>query len=129
MKRILSILLIMCVLCFVGCNSTDNKKQVVTLTKDNYRDYLTITTTSETIYLGPGPVTTVCYDFQGALLFDAYYENVIITYEYMGQYGKTIEETLKLNVGGCGSMSVGGLNYQSSSFKITDVTGKVIYYI
>lgn len=130
-KLLLSIILIVCLLCIAGCGAEVNNgetktKQVVTLTIDNYQDFLTIEITSVI-----GDFSSNYYNyFRGALSY-AYYDNVIITYDYTssGSSTTTTEETIKLNVGGCGCIVTSSSRYGSTSYKITNVSGTISYWI
>ena len=130
-KFLLSIILIVCLLCMAGCGTEVNNgetktKQVVTLTIDNYQDYLTIETTPVI-----GEVSSSYYNyFRGALSY-AYYDNVIITYDYIssGSSTTTTEKTIKLNVGGCGCIVTSSSRYGRTSYDITNVSGTITYWI
>ena len=130
-KFLLSIILIVCLLCMVGCGAEDNNgetktKQVVTLTMDNYQDYLTIETTPVI-----GEVSSSYYNYFCGALSYAYYDNVIITYDYISSDSSTTttEKTIKLNVGGCGCIVTSSSRYGRTSYEITNVSGTITYWI
>ncbi len=129
-KFLISLLLSICLFCITGCASNNGQiqttdtpsnevsameKHIVSITKDNYQIFLTVETND---------VSPILYHyFRGALPY-AFYDNVIITYDY--RYGDTTtERTLSLNVGGCGTIKTFG----SSSYEITNVSGTIIYWI
>lgn len=139
MKKItISILLLICILCFVGCNSNNGKvqntgtsstevsvmeKHVVNITKENYQKFITI---EELSVVGSNSSTSYHY-FRGALSY-AYYDNVIVTYNYISNSTIT-EKTLYLNAGGCGTITTSSSRYGSSSYEIVNVTGTITYWI
>lgn len=139
MKKIsISILLLICILCFVGCNSNNGKEQntntpstevsvmekhVVNITKENYQKFITIEKLSVV-----GSISSTSYHyFRGALSY-AYYDNVIVTYNYISNSTIT-EKTLYLNAGGCGTITTSSSRYGSSSYEIVNVTGTITYWI
>lgn len=139
MKKIsISILLLICILCFVGCNSNNGKEQntntpstevsvmekhVVNITKENYQKFITIEKLSVV-----GSISSTSYHyFRGALSY-AYYDNVIVAYNYISNSTIT-EKTLYLNVGGCGTITTSSSRYGSSSYEIVNVTGTITYWI
>lgn len=141
-KFLLSIILIFCLPCMAGCgtdlpcragcgtevnNGETKTKHVVNLTIDNYQDYLTIETT---LYIRDYMTSYYNY-FRGALSY-AYYDNVIITYDYIssGSSTTTTEETIKLNLGGCGCIVTSSSSrYGGNSYEITNVSGTITYWI
>lgn len=139
MKKItISILLLICILCFVGCNSNNGKvqntgtsstevsvmeKHVVNITKENYQKFITI----EELSVVGSNYSTFYHYFRGALSY-AYYDNVIVTYNYISNNTIT-EKTLYLNAGGCGTITTSGSRYGSSSYEIVNVTGTITYWI
>lgn len=139
MKKItIFILLLICILCFVGCNSNNGKvqntgtsstevsvmeKYVVNITKENYQKFITIETSSVVNSIS----STSYHYFRGALSY-AYYDNVIVTYNYISN-SMTTEETLYLNVGGCGTITTSSSRYGSSRYEIVNVTGTITYWI
>ena len=139
MKKILiPLLLSICLFCITGCASNNGQiqtadtssnevsvmeKHIVSITKDNYQNFLTV----ETNYVVGSMSTTSYHYFRGALPY-AFYDNVIITYDYLSG-GTTTEKTLSLNVGGCGTIITSGSKYGSSSYEITNVSGTIIYWI
>ena len=121
-----------CLICLVGCDviadQDDNsmKKYTVELTLDNYLDYLTIATTTNKGDMG----SSYDHNFSGALDY-AYYDNVIITYNLISNSSsstKTETKTLKLDVGGCGSITTTSSRFGSTSYEITDVSGTLTYW-
>lgn len=137
-KFLLSIILRFCLPCMAGCGTEVNRcgtavnngetktKHVVNLTIDNYQDYLTIETTPYN-----RDYSTSYYNyFRGALSY-AYYDNVIITYDYIssGSDTTTTERTIKLNVGGCGCIVTSKSKYGDISYEITNVSGTITYWI
>lgn len=139
MKKIsISILLLFCIVCLVGCTSNNGKvqntdtsstevsvmeKHVVNITKENYQKFITIEKSS---VVGSGYSTSYHY-FRGALSY-AYYDNVIITYNYTSNSMIT-EKTLYLNVGGCGTITTSSSKFGSSSYEIVNVSGTITYWI
>lgn len=130
-KFLLSIILIVCLLCMAGCGTEVNNgetktKQVVTLTIDNYQNFLTIETTP---IIGDRSSSYYNY-FRGALSY-AYYDSVIVTYNYIssGSSTTTTEKTIKLNAGGCGCIVTSSSGYGSTSYEITNVSGTITYWI
>lgn len=130
MKKIsISILLLICMLCFVGCNSNNGtevsvmEKHVVNITKENYQKFITIEIST---IVGCNSSTSYHY-FRGALSY-AYYDNVIITYNYIFD-STTTEKTLYLNVGGCGTITTSSSRYGRTSYEIVNVTGTITYWI
>lgn len=137
-KLFVPILLSICLLCITGCaqsngqiQTTDTpsnevsvmEKHIVNITKDNYQKFLTIETDSVV-----GSVSSTSYHyFRGALSY-AFYDNVVITYDYHSGDTAT-EKTLSLNVGGCGTIITNSSRYGSSSYEITNVSGTIIYWI
>lgn len=134
MKKIsIPILLLFCMLCFIGCNSNNEKvqnnevsimeKHIVNITKENYQKFITI----ETSYVSGSTFSTYYHYFRGALSY-AYYDNVIVTYNFTSS-STTTEKTLYLNVGGCGTITTSSTKYGSSSYEIVNVSGAIIYWI
>lgn len=139
MKKILiPLLLSICLFCITGCTSNNGQiktadtssnevsvmeKHIVSITKDNYQNFLTV----ETNYVVGSMSTTSYHHFRGALPY-AFYDNVIITYDYLSG-DTTTEKTLSLNVGGCGTIITTSSRYGSSSYEITNVSGTIIYWI
>ena len=137
-KFSISILLLICILCFVGCNSNNGKEQntntpstkvsvmekhVVNITKENYQKFITI----EKLSVVGSNYSTSYHYFRGALSY-AYYDNVIVTYNYISNSTIT-EKTLYLNAGGCGTITTSSSRYGSSSYEIVNVTGTITYWI
>lgn len=87
------------------------EKHIVSITKDNYQKFLTI----ETNYVVGSASSTSYYYFRGALSY-AFYDNVVITYDYRSN-DTTTERTLSLNVGGCGTITT-----SSSRYMVVQVT-------
>lgn len=139
MKKIsISILLLICILFFVGCNSNNGKEQntdapstevsvmekhVVNITKANYQKFITIEKSS----VVESNSSTSYHYFRGALSY-AYYNNVIVTYNYISN-STTTEKTLYLNAGGCGTITTSSSRYGSSSYEIVNVTGTITYWM
>ena len=141
-KFFVPLLLSVCLLCITGCASNNGQisttdtssnevsvmeKHIVSITKDNYQKFLTI----ETNYVVGSLSSTSYHYFRGALSY-AFYDNVIITYNYhsSGTSGDTItEKKLSLNAGGCGTIITSNSRYGNSSYEITNVTGTIIYWI
>ena len=137
-KFFILLLLSICLLCVAGCASNNGQiqntdtpsngvsvmeKHIVSITKDNYQKFLTI----ETNYVVANSSSTSYHYFRGALSY-AFYDNVVITYNYRSN-DTTTEVTLSLNVGGCGTIKTSDSRYGSSSYEITNVTGTIIYWI
>ncbi len=133
-KSFISIIVVCmaCLICLVGCDvladQDDNsmKKYTVELTLDNYLDYLTIATTTNSGDM----VSSYEHNFSGALDY-AYYDNVVITYNLISNSSsstKTETKTLKLDVGGCGSITTSSSRFGSTSYEITDVSGTLTYW-
>lgn len=134
-KFFILLLLSICLLCMMGCTSNNRQtqttdapsnkvsvmeKHMVSITNDNYQKYLTIETNYEESYRSH-------HHFRGALSY-AFYDNVVITYNYRS--GDTItEKTLSLNVGGCGTITTWSSIHGSSSYEITNVSGTITYWI
>lgn len=134
-KFFILLLLSICLLCMMGCTSNNRQtqttdapsnkvsvmeKHMVSITNDNYQKYLTI----ETNYEGS---SISHHHFRGALSY-AFYDNVVITYNYCS--GDTItEKTLSLNVGGCGTITTWSSIHDSASYEITNVSGTITYWI
>lgn len=134
-KSFISILFVClaCLICLVGCDvladQDDNsmKKYTVELTLDNYLDYLTIATITNSGDIA----SSYNHNFSGALDY-AYYDNVIITYNLISNSSsstKTETKTLKLDVGGCGSITTTSSRFGSTSYEITDVSGTLTYWL
>lgn len=128
MKRIFitTMIIIICLVCFVGCNSENDKnknmtKYSIVLTEENYQDYLTIETS---LFFYPSSYRIDYHYIRGALSY-AYYDNVIITYDYIPMNSDPSTKTLKLNLGGCATITTNG----GSRYEITKVTGTVTYWI
>jgi len=139
-KVFLAVILVFFSLVLFGCSGTITQeiktseepstesiafeKHIVSLTLDNYQKFFTISRNT---------VGTGSYDnnLSGALSY-AYYDNVVITYllVYQGR-GETTEteHTLNLNVGGCGTIHTTSSQYGSTTYRITGVSGTVIYWI
>lgn len=131
-----------CLLCMTGCASTNGQiqttdtpsndatvmeKHIVSITADNYQKFLTV----EKNVVDGGSSSTSYHYFRGALSY-AFYDNVIITYNYhsSGTSDDTItEKKLSLNAGGCGTIITSNSRYGNSSYEITNVTGTIIYWI
>ena len=137
-KFFVPLLLSVCLLCITGCASNNGQisttdtssnevsvmeKHIVSITKDNYKKFLTI----ETNYVIGSSSSTSYHYFRGALSY-AFYDNVVITYYYRSN-DTTTERTLSLNVGGCGTITTSSSRYGSSSYEITNVSGTIIYWI
>ena len=99
------------------------EKHVVNITKENYQKFITIEKLSA---VGSNSSTSYHY-FRGALSY-AYYDNVIVTYNYISNSTIT-EKTLYLNAGGCGTITTSSSRYGSSSYEIVNVTGTITYWI
>lgn len=139
MKKILiPLVLSICLFCITGCASNNGQiqitdtpsnkvsvmeKHVVSITKDNYQKFLTV----ETNYVVDSASSISYHYFRGALPY-AFYDNVIITYDYRSG-DTTTERTLSLNIGGCGTKTTSRSRYGSSSYEITNVSGTIIYWI
>ena len=143
MKKVfIPLLFSICLLCMTGCASTNGQiqttdtpsndatvmeKHIVSITADNYQKFLTV----EKNVVDGGSSSTSYHYFRGALSY-AFYDNVIITYNYhsSGTSGDTItEKKLSLNAGGCGTIITSNSRYGNSSYEITNVTGTRIYWI
>lgn len=137
-KIYIPLLVIICLLCLTSCTSNNGKnhttdtpssevsvmeKHIVSITKDNYQKFLTV----ETNYVVGSSSSTSYHYFRGALSY-AFYDNVVITYDYRSG-DTTTERTLSLNVGGCGTITTSSSRYGSSSYEITNVSGTIIYWI
>ena len=137
-KFFVPLLLSICLLCMTGCTTNNGQiqttdtpsyevpvmeKHIVSITKDNYQKFLTI----ETNYVVGSASSTSYHYFRGALSY-AFYDNVVITYDYRSN-DTTTERTLSLNVGGCGTITTSSSRYGSSSYEITNVSGTIIYWI
>ena len=105
-------------------NSTDNindkaeekQKYVIELNMDNYRKYIDIRAEY-------GYSNGVRYAFYGSLSY-GFYDNVVIECER--NYSNTLDPyTVNLSVGGYGDYYTSGYG----SYKVTGVSGKVIYWI
>lgn len=133
---IVAVVLFVCCFGIVGCN-TNNKqistsespsnvaimeKYIVDITMENYRKFITI----ETVPVFWSTSTSYYHYFSGALSY-AFYDGVIVTYNYRSD-GIT-EKTLTLNAGGCGMIATSSSKYGSSSYEITNVSGIIIYWI
>ena len=139
MKKFLVLLIsIISLLCLVGCTSSNGQikntdtssnevsakvKHVVSLTKDNYQKFLTV----EINHVVDGEVSIFYHYFRGALSY-AFYDNVIITYDYSSG-NTTTEENLLLNVGGCGTIETDSSRFGTSRYIITNVSGTITYRI
>lgn len=134
-KFFILLLLSICLLCMIGCTSNNRQtqttdapsnkvsvmeKHMVSITNDNYQKYLTIETNEGS--------SRSHHHFRGALSY-AFYDNVVITYNY--RYEDTItEKNLSLNVGGCGTITTTWSSiHGSSSYEITNVSGTITYWI
>lgn len=105
MKKVfIPLLFSICLLCMTGCASTNGQiqttdtpsndatvmeKHIVSITADNYQKFLTV----EINVVDGGSSSTSYHYFRGALSY-AFYDNVIITYNYhsSGTSGDTITE-------------------------------------
>lgn len=140
-KVIILLLLATCLFCMLGCTSSYGENQsnasssesslpekhVVSITMDNYKKYITIETN---VVAGTSSSSSYHY-FRGALAY-AFYDNVIISYNYHSDSissNTTTEETLFLNAGGCGTITTSSSRYGGTSYEITDVSGTIIYWI
>ena len=96
-------------------NEQKMKKHVVSLTKDNFYNYVEVTQTNTT------------FIFNGALSY-ALYENVTVSCIF--NKGKTYEktETLKLNAGGNASY-VTGANYMDQTIELLTVSGTLTFWM
>lgn len=137
-KFFICLLLSVCLLCVMGCTSSNGQiqttdtpsnevsvmeKHIVSITKDNYQKFLTV----ETNYVVGSSSSTSYHYFRGALSY-AFYDNVVITYDFRSG-DTTTERTLSLNVGGCGTITTSSWRSGSSSYEITNVSGTIIYWI
>ncbi len=135
---IIAIALIVCCFGVVGCtpndgqintdetpsnNVTKMEKYVINITKYNYQKFITI----ETMPNSTDTATSYYHYFRGALSY-AFYDNVIVTYNFNSNSTST-EKTLALNAGGCGTITTSSSRYGSSSYEITNVSGTIIYWI
>ena len=139
MKRVFCYLIIVLLLGAAGCYSPiDNDeistvtKQVVDLSIDNYLDYLTVETVSQSEHL-PGSVvsiTTRTSYFSGALSY-AFYDNVVITYNCFESYPEKITvKQLKLDVGGNGIITESCTNFGGTTkYEVIEVTGTVTFLL
>lgn len=131
------LLLAICLFCMIGC-APDNgenlsdassnemplpEKHIVNITMDNYKEYITI----ETNVVVRSSSSSSYHYFKGALSY-AFYDDVVITYDFHSG-STTTEETLFLNVGGCGTITTSGSRYGSTSYEIVNVTGTIIYWM
>lgn len=143
MKKFISsifatLVLFICCFSIVGCNTNDGQihtdetssnnatimeKHVVSLTIENYEKFITIETVPAI-----GDVSTSYYHYFSGALSYAFYDNVIITYNYNSNSTST-EKILALNVGGCGTIITSSSRYGSSSYEIINVSGTIIYWI
>ena len=142
MKKVfLLLLLAICLFYMIGCTSDYGENQsdassremslpekhVVNITLDNYKEYITI----ETNVVARTSSSSSYHYFRGALSY-AFYDNVIISYNYHSDStsgSTTTEETLFLNAGGCGTITTKSSRYGGTSYEISDVSGTVIYWI
>ena len=140
-KSFVLLLLAICLFCMIGCTSDYGENQsdassseihlpekhIVTITLDNYKEYITI----ETNVVVRTYSSSSYHYFRGALAY-AFYDDVIISYNYHSNStggSTTTEETLFLNAGGCGTITTSSSRYGSVSYEITDVSGTIIYWI
>lgn len=110
-------------------NSNNNvehaEKHQIALTLSNYDSYLDL---RQGFY--GNDYYFIYYYFDGALDY-AYYDNVVIDYEYSYTDGfgtkKIVSKSLKLNVGGYGLWyTKSGSGY---TYKVTNASGSVIYWL